>query len=414
MTVPGITLGAFSAPGIAIVDAHGALHVPDLDLVVDWFVQSGQWRAAADDPSLRVQAAPGAPVAIARLAAGGGDVVVQAYGVAAPVPHVLVEFENATPDAVAVALRLRSASTGAPITGLDVDGTIVADAARDLACVARPPSAWAGATDIPELGPGSLVWPVAHRTRLRIAVPLVAMRSGELARVQPDRSPSADDVALGWDRMLDRSMWVECDDVAFAHGVQGARAALLLRAGADRPRPDATTVQALEDWGFDTEATEAWQRTPWRARRAARRRVRVDDAWLRVRHGLDESVGGVPNDAAGFLVAARASLLVVDADGTVDLLPAFPAEWLGLGVAVHDAPTRAGLVSFALRWHGGRPALLWDVPAGVPVRSSRLDPEFRGAPGAGEQLLGEPPAGLLDLHKIERVGDPVADPGSFD
>src|SRR3954470_7795185 len=33
-----------------------------------------------------------------------------------------------------------------------------------------------------------------------------------------------------------------------------------------------------------------------------------------------------------------------------------PDSWLGQGIEVHDAPTHAGLLSFAIRWHGDRPA----------------------------------------------------------
>jgi hypothetical protein len=54
---------------------------------------------------------------------------------------------------------------------------------------------------------------------------------------------------------------------------------------------------------------------------------------------------------------------------------------------VHDAPTRAGLVSFAVRWHGERPAVLWDAPEGVTLRAPVLDPGWSVAGGRGETLL---------------------------
>ena len=42
-------------------------------------------------------------------------------------------------------------------------------------------------------------------------------------------------------------------------------------------------------------------------------------------------------------------------DGCLALLPLVPPDWLGQGVEVHDAPTAAGLLSSAVRWHGARP-----------------------------------------------------------
>ena len=66
----------------------------------------------------------------------------------------------------------------------------------------------------------------------------------------------------------------------------------------------------------------------------------------------------------------------------------------------HGVRTAWGDVSFALRWHGSRPALLWEVvPRGLNgeaagsapvVTAPALDPGFRGTQWSGEALL-EPP-----------------------
>jgi hypothetical protein len=45
-------------------------------------------------------------------------------------------------------------------------------------------------------------------------------------------------------------------------------------------------------------------------------------------------------------------------------------------------------VSFAVRWHGPRPALLWTAPAGATLRAPGLDPEWSTSDPSGEQLLG--------------------------
>ena len=69
---------------------------------------------------------------------------------------------------------------------------------------------------------------------------------------------------------------------------------------------------------------------------------------------------------------------------------AWPREWLGIGVEVHGLPSRYGPVSWAVRWHGNRPALLWEVENGhkeLKVRAPGLDQEFVGQGPVGEQLL---------------------------
>jgi hypothetical protein len=111
-----------------------------------------------------------------------------------------------------------------------------------------------------------------------------------------------------------------------------------------------------------------WSRLAGRERRAARRRV-VD---------------------GGGLGAMRAALLT-ERGTEIDLLPGFVSAWLGAPIAVHDAPLRAGRVSYAVRWHGARPALLWDAPSGVVLRAPALDPLWSSEEASGETLLHEPP-----------------------
>ncbi len=58
----------------------------------------------------------------------------------------------------------------------------------------------------------------------------------------------------------------------------------------------------------------------------------------------------------------------MDDDGAgLALSPVVPDAWLGQGWEVHDAPTAFGRLSYAVRWHGDRPALLWDLDAHDPL-----------------------------------------------
>jgi hypothetical protein len=75
---------------------------------------------------------------------------------------------------------------------------------------------------------------------------------------------------------------------------------------------------------------------------------------------------------------------------------------------VHDAPTRRGPVSFAVRWHGSRPALLWDAPSGTTVRAPALDPSWSSPTAVGETLLAEPPPALLAMG-ARRAGGGTTD-----
>lgn len=74
----------------------------------------------------------------------------------------------------------------------------------------------------------------------------------------------------------------------------------------------------------------------------------------------------------------------------------WPAAWLGQHVEVHNVPTRIGLASWAARWHGERPALLWEVvphdPGAHPptVTAPGLDPAFTATGWQGEALLAPP------------------------
>lgn len=113
--------------------------------------------------------------------------------------------------------------------------------------------------------------------------------------------------------------------------------------------------------------------------------------------------GDDPLVAAAFVALVRA--LVVDEDtyaNTLVLLPVVPATWYGQSVDVHDLPTRVGVLSFAVRWHATRPALLWELtpypgtgPNAFPVTITApgLDPSWSTTVTQGEVLLDVPPLG---------------------
>jgi hypothetical protein len=104
-------------------------------------------------------------------------------------------------------------------------------------------------------------------------------------------------------------------------------------------------------------------------------------------------------------------LLVRETDSGLALCRVLPPDWLGQGFEVHDAPTAFGRLSYAVRWHGARPALLWDLdvhPGTGPVvlTAPGLDPTWQASESKGEALLAAP-AGT----EAQTIGEPPPEPG---
>jgi hypothetical protein len=220
---------------------------------------------------------------------------------------------------------------------------------------------------------GAFLYPVAHRTTARFVVPL-----GTPAPELPASVPGAEAVARGWRAQLDRGMQAALPEQAMQAATDRARAQLLLAGQEWSVRP--SVVSALEDWGFDDEARAAWTRLGLFGRRRASRREPAPSSWDQVR----ALVGA---DEARFLGALR-RVLVEDRDDGITLLSSWPTAWEGLALDVRDAPTPHGPVSFAVRWHGDRPALIWDAPEGVALRAPGLDAAWTTLEPRGEALLG--------------------------
>ena len=417
-------LGVLGFGALATVDERGA--VATGDLTVDWWVGADdRWHVPADEASTHQQRVAAAPVIETTVRVPGGEVAHTVYGVAlAAGAGVVVEVENRSPAPLTVALVVRVGVPGR----IEFNGSVLRSDGVPLLVVSRAPGAWSsgawssegwssGASTAATVMAGdarpapvescegpielALLFPVPHRTRIRAA--LGDLGSDITGPVPIDLRNLADAGAVvrGWERQLDRGMQAQVPGAA-GERVDAARADLLLA-----PRDDAQVFAALEDWGFDAEAEGAWSALGFTARRRARRRVETADPWRAA------TVADAGRDPAGFLSALRA-VLVRESDPTIDLLPGFPPDWLGQSLTVDTVPLRAGPLSFAVRWHGARPALLWDAPPGVELRVPALDPAWSSREPAGETLLAEPPAPLLPMGTRERsAGEPVDAPGQF-
>jgi hypothetical protein len=400
------TVGALGSGALATVDDRGLVTADGIAL--DWWVGAhDRWHRPAEEASTRRRRLGAAPAFETTVRVPNGEVAQRVYGVAAsPDGVVVVEVENRSPVPLTIGLVARFDRRAR----IDVDGAVVRVHGRPAIALSALPRRWASgqSTAATVMGgeaksgpvavfeaPGelALLFPVSHRTSVRAAL-------GDVAGTNPRELPGADAVERGWEAQLERGLRVELPPPV-GETVDAARVDLLLA------KHDDAAVPALEDWGFDAEATAAWSALGWRGRKRARRRVASADTWRAFRR-VDSAL-----EPARFLSELR-NVLVREAGAQVDLLPGFPPDWLGQGLTVSDLPLRSGTLSFAVRWHGARPALLWDAPADVELRAPVLDPAWSTRERTGETLLAEPPRSLLSLAPGEPPrGESVDAPGQF-
>jgi hypothetical protein len=119
------------------------------------------------------------------------------------------------------------------------------------------------------------------------------------------------------------------------------------------------------------------------------------DAAADARAARARAVGRYDPSSPTTQAAMRVLTLLVSADGAaaIDLLPEVPGGWLGQPIDVRSYGTPNGRISFSVRWHGSRPALLWERLGGsdaVELRCPGLDPTWSTLDRSGEALLAEP------------------------
>jgi hypothetical protein len=380
-------VGFLGGDRFAVVDDAGAVQPERAGWELAWWIGADdRWHVPEEEVAVRQALVDGMPVVSTSMRVPGGDAVHHVYGVTPDA--AVVEIVNESPAPFVAALVVRGAAHVA------TDGATVFVDRRPAIVCARPPARWAMTDDASTLqvvtkgearddafGPrrdrgarleAAFLFPVAHRTRLQFLLPLrpnVAVGATSV--------PAVEQVVRGWRAHLERGMRADLPDPELQTAVDSARAQLLLAGQAWLAVPE--VVIALEDWGFDDEARAAWVRLGMFARRKAARRPSERASWEDVQR---ESTRG----PAPFLNAVRSAL--VDARGTeIELLSTLPPEWRGLPLDVRDAPTKLGPVSYSLRWHGDRAALLWDVPASVRVRIPGVDALWSSEEPRGETLL---------------------------
>jgi hypothetical protein len=400
------TLGSLGSDRRGTVDPRGLVTPQSGGWSLDWWIGADdRWHFPSGDQGVRQRLVENTPVVETAMRVPGGDAVHRAYGVPGPGGgFVVVEVENRSPVPFAVALAIRPYNPEGPAVvkrigfsddAATVDGRAavlfqkrparMAGSTLELGDVAEVVTSGAAGDRLPDplrcrhgLAGAAFVFPLAHTATLRVALPL---RPGRRGHAQlPPRLPSSADVARGWRAQSSQGMRLELPPGRIADAVEANRRFLLLFDEDPDPNPgrgdgplqvafgdlavgDRRALDRLQS--FLDEATDTFTWPPGHDRRAA-------------------------SDLVSF-VQAMLAREAPDGDGLV-LCATLPEAWAGQPLEVHDVPTRYGTLSFAVRWHGERPALLWELERddGVgPVRLSApgLDPAWSSTEARGEALL---------------------------
>ena len=380
------TIGVLGGDWRAMVSPGGAVRLSDGSPELDWHVAADdRWHSPATEPTVRQTCVEGTPVVETRVRIPSGDALQRVYAVAGSGGLVVVEIENDSPLPIAVAFT------------------------RGDVLSARPPAAQPiRGIDLP---PGSVLFPVGHHATLKVAL------SPDGATQLPTALPPVVQVAGGWTSMSARASRVGGVDEAWELALVRERCAVALE-GPDDEHPVDLLLgigelvrmgEAALPWVLDVaDAVERaapsgdWA-LPWALDAAARvmaaageRRARRDVLRLRGKALSGAALSGaVPETMPAGIRAVpwierRFAALV---GGAAWLLPyGFEPAWLGASFECHGIPVGpSSSVSFAVRWHGDRPAVLWEVDGDpIDLTAPAIASAWRTSDPAGETLWPAP------------------------
>jgi len=444
----GLLLGDLEGP-VARIDRAGTVATLDGSWRIEWGVGVGaEWRVAGLERAVRQTRVDDTPVFETRMRVPRGDVV-QRVGVVndGRARAVVIEYENASADAVVIATAgfadkaLRTGEAGVALGDVawivpERPGT--ATVAADIwATVATDPP-----TGIEAHGRGAaaVLTALPHRQTVTVVVAVAGEPSGRVT------APA--EIAAGWRAVTAPALTVDVPDPDLTSAWRRIVCDLVLAVGDDDPIAAAEAAWWLDLAGLHDEADRG-RASALHAidggrvdamiavtvlRSLASRELRTGgpsalaevagpltatagDRLDRVTVGLvaralDRSAPAAAADARRLLaavtvadhepgsVAAAGAVRVLghlfdDADvtGELSLLPVVPAPWRGHPVDVRGIVTGMGRLSFSVRWHGARPALLWERQGGpdeVRLRCRGLDPSWSSGARSGEALLAAP------------------------
>jgi hypothetical protein len=381
MTVTGVT-GVLGRPWRADVTRWGAIAPRDGSPTLDWHIAADdRWHSPRSEEAVRQRRLSGTPVFETRMRVPGGDAVHRTWSAADAGGWTVVEVTNESPLPFACAFTRADIATSRPPAEVPIAGI--------------------------ELPAASVVLPVGHRASVTVGLGHDDSRGG---RQLPRSLASADAVARGWLTRAERASRLVVPDQRLVEALVAARCDILLgglpgpaedpvaflltagelvrlgeidRTAARQIGPDvaAAAERVARSAGWDVDA--ALDAAALVLARAGERRgvgdlVRIAGARHLGRPPV-EPVAGVRAVAAVERRLARGPTLFPDG---------IPTAWRGAELEAHDlAVGPATTLSFAVRWHGAHPAVLWQV-TGQPVelRAPAVDPTWRTAAASGETL----------------------------
>ena len=372
---------------LAIVGPAGQISSPTVGALNWWIAADDRWHTPPNEPTCRQTRLEGTPVVETAVRVPSGDVVHRVYAVVGQGGLIVVEVENQSTLPVAIAFDRPDLLTSRLPTAMAIQGI--------------------------ELPEASIVVPIGKGSTIRVAL---GRGTGSL----PTIVPSAEEVMRGWLRLIDRSPRLVLPDDAARVSVLRDRSDLLLadlptladpvaflltvservRCGQPaEPFVDDVVVAAVAVAKLGTKtaalaAAAALARASEVLRQADQSQAADDVDRMRVR--VAPSLASIsslpsPNESLPYRLARTlGGLASVQNDELVLLADPVPSAWFGQSLEVHHAPLTDGSVSFAVRWHGERPALLWESTHPGVVRCPGLDPSWSGVGLKGEALLAAP------------------------
>ncbi|MFZ9273295.1 MAG: hypothetical protein ACO24B_07780, partial [Ilumatobacteraceae bacterium] len=407
-------LGGVNAWGDVFVDGKERLR---------WFVAADdRWYRPSRETTVRQREISGVPVIETRIKVPGGDAVQRVYGVADFGGAIVVEVFNDSSLPFAVAFDR-----------------------GDIAAMREPSPTGVQGIDLPV---GSVVFPVGHHATMRVAILIGDLERNlerKISAQELESLPSFEQVERGWLAALRVASRVDVPEASWESILTTQRCKLLLTAGggttgngesgsdddfvdlildrAERVKLGDKADQWVDEVAAATESVirrcAKNRNAKWfdeRAivlasmvlNRAGEKRGQKDvaQAWSRVVSdavglgdfglvlGVDAEVGRdqLANFSGVRQIAWVESQLVAQRhDGVIEICPrGIDAAWLGANFECHRLVASAEhLISFAVRWHGEKPALLWEIdgPAGARVAASAVDGTFSSVEMRGETLL---------------------------
>lgn len=405
----GAWLGGVNAWGDVFVDGQERLR---------WFVAADdRWYRPSRETTVRQREVSGVPVIETRIKVPGGDAVQRVYGVADFGGAIVVEVFNDSSLPFAVALDR-----------------------GDIAAMRAPSPTGVQGIDLPA---GSVVFPVGHHATMRVAI-LVADVERKISAQELESLPSFEQVERGWLAALRVASRVDVPEASWENILTTQRCKLLLAGGgvtsdgvssngddfvdlildrAERVKLGDKPDQWVDEVAAATETVirrcAKNRDTKWFEERAivsagmvlnrageTRGQKDIAQAWSRVvsdaagagAFGSVSDVGAAINrdQLASFsgvrqIAWVESQLVAQRRDNVIEICPrGVEAAWLGANFECHRlVASPEHLISFAVRWHGEKPALLWEIdgPPGARVVASAVDGTFSSTELRGETLL---------------------------